>query len=43
MSPTVQLLDDTLIDQIAAGEVIELRIDVPNDDFWFTELEFRRR
>ena len=23
MSPTVQLLDDTLIDQIAAGEVIE--------------------
>lgn len=30
--------------QLAAdGTVAEMKIDVPNDDFWFTELEFRRR
>ncbi|MEO0556647.1 MAG: serine hydrolase [Bacteroidota bacterium] len=27
----------------AAGEVIELRLDVPNDDFWFYELELVRQ
>ncbi|MCS5626248.1 MAG: serine hydrolase [Planctomycetes bacterium] len=26
-----------------SGKVEELKLDVPNDDFWFTELEFRRR
>ena len=25
------------------GDVAELKLDVPNEDFWFTELEFRRR
>jgi hypothetical protein len=25
------------------GNVIDMRIDVPNDDFWFTELELKRR
>jgi CubicO group peptidase (beta-lactamase class C family) len=27
----------------AAGMVTELKLDVPNEDFWFTELELRRR
>jgi hypothetical protein len=27
----------------ASGAVEEMRLDVPNDDLWFTELEFRRR
>ena len=26
-----------------AGRVVELKMDVPNEDFWFDELEFRRR
>jgi CubicO group peptidase (beta-lactamase class C family) len=26
-----------------AGRVTELKLDVPNEDFWFTELELRRR
>lgn len=26
-----------------SGRVEEFELDVPNDDFWFTELEFRRR
>jgi len=26
-----------------AGEVAEMRVDVPNDDFWFYELEFKRK
>jgi hypothetical protein len=25
------------------GGVTELKLDVPNEDFWFTELELRRR
>jgi CubicO group peptidase (beta-lactamase class C family) len=25
------------------GEVVEMKIDVPNDDFWFTELEFKKK
>jgi hypothetical protein len=25
------------------GEVIEMKIDVPNDDLWFTELEFKKK
>ena len=25
------------------GKVEEMKIDVPNEDFWFTELEFKRR
>jgi hypothetical protein len=25
------------------GDVAELKLDVPNEDFWFTELEFKRR
>ena len=27
----------------AAGEVAEMKIDVPNDDFWFTELDLARK
>ncbi len=34
---TVQFIDN------AAGEVVEFKIDVPNDDFWFTELEFTKK
>jgi CubicO group peptidase (beta-lactamase class C family) len=30
------LLDD-------AGRVVEFKIDVPNEDFWFTELEFKKK
>ena len=26
-----------------SGQVEEMKIDVPNEDFWFTELEFKRR
>jgi len=25
------------------GKVVEMKLDVPNEDFWFDELEFRRR
>jgi len=25
------------------GEIVELKLDVPNDDFWFWEPEFRTR
>ncbi len=25
------------------GEVVEMQVDVPNEDFWFTELEFTKR
>jgi len=25
------------------GEIVEMKLDVPNDDFWFWEPEFRRR
>jgi len=24
------------------GKVVELKLDVPNEDFWFTELEFNK-
>ena len=34
---TVQFLLD------AAGEVVEMKMDVPNDDFWFTELELKKK
>ena len=34
---TVQFVMD------ATGKVAEMRIDVPNDDLWFTELEFKKR
>jgi CubicO group peptidase (beta-lactamase class C family) len=34
---TVQFLLD------ATGKVVEMKMDVPNDDFWFTELELKRR
>lgn len=34
---TVQFLLDKY------GQAIEMKIDVPNDDFWFTELEFKKR
>ncbi|MFQ5649381.1 MAG: serine hydrolase [bacterium] len=34
---TVQFLLD------ADGQVAEMKIDVPNQDFWFTELEFKRK
>ncbi len=34
---TVQFLMDD------AGKVVEMKIDVPNEDFWFTELEFKRK
>jgi hypothetical protein len=34
---TVQFLLD------ATGNVSEMKIDVPNDDLWFTELEFKRK
>jgi hypothetical protein len=27
----------------AEGDVDQVKIDVPNGDFWFTELELRRR
>lgn len=27
----------------AAGEVAEMKVEVPNDDFWFYELDFKRR
>ena len=27
----------------AKGDVDEVRLDVPNDDFWFTELELKRK
>ena len=27
----------------AKGKVAEMKIDVPNEDFWFTELEFKRK
>ncbi|RPI28648.1 MAG: serine hydrolase [Acidobacteria bacterium] len=30
------LLDDE-------GQVVEMKIDVPNEDFWFTELEFKKK
>ena len=26
-----------------AGQVVELKVDVPNEDFWFDELEFKRK
>ena len=26
----------------AAGKVVEIKLDVPNEDFWFHELEFKR-
>jgi CubicO group peptidase (beta-lactamase class C family) len=26
-----------------SGEVVEMKLDVPNEDFWFNELEFKRR
>ncbi len=26
-----------------AGQPVEMKVDVPNDDFWFNELEFVRR
>ena len=25
------------------GKIVEMKIDVPNEDFWFTELEFKRK
>jgi hypothetical protein len=25
------------------GEVVEMKVDVPNEDLWFTELEFKRK
>jgi hypothetical protein len=25
------------------GKVIEMKVNVPNDDFWFTELEFKKK
>jgi CubicO group peptidase (beta-lactamase class C family) len=34
---TVQFVMD------ARGEVVEMKIDVPNDDLWFTELEFKKK
>ena len=34
---TVQFILD------AAGQPVEMKVDVPNEDFWFTELEFLRR
>ena len=34
---TVQFIMDNM------GNVIEMKIDVPNEDFWFTELEFKKR
>jgi CubicO group peptidase (beta-lactamase class C family) len=34
---TVQFLLDP------AGDVVEMKIDVPNDDFWFYELEFKKK
>jgi CubicO group peptidase (beta-lactamase class C family) len=34
---TVQFLLD------ATGEVVEMKIDVPNDDLWFYELEFKKK
>ncbi|MFQ5628439.1 MAG: DUF3471 domain-containing protein, partial [bacterium] len=30
-----------LLDQ--NGKVVEMKIDVPNEDFWFTELEFKKK
>jgi CubicO group peptidase (beta-lactamase class C family) len=27
----------------AAADVVEMKVEVPNDDFWFYELEFKRR
>ena len=27
----------------ADGKVTEMKVDIPNDDFWFTELEFKRQ
>jgi hypothetical protein len=27
----------------ASGDLIELKLNVPNDDFWFTELELKRK
>jgi len=27
----------------AAAEVVEMKVEVPNDDFWFYELEFKRK
>ncbi len=27
----------------AAGKVREMKLDIPNDDFWFNELDFRRQ
>ena len=27
----------------AHGEIIEMKMDIPNEDFWFTELELRRK
>jgi len=34
---TVQFLMD------AKGNIVEMKVDVPNDDLWFTELEFKRK
>lgn len=34
---TVQFILDV------AGEPVEMKVDVPNEDFWFNELEFLRR
>ena len=34
---TVQFLLD------AAGKVAEMKMDVPNEDFWFTELELKKK
>jgi len=27
----------------ASGDVSDMKLDVPNDDLWFTELEMKRR
>jgi hypothetical protein len=27
----------------AAGDVVELKLDVPNDDLWFHELDLKRK
>ena len=37
-------LADVFLDDAAdTGAVTEFKLDVPNEDFWFDELEFKRR
>jgi hypothetical protein len=41
---TIPWFDEGMVQFLmdANGKATEMKIDVPNEDFWFTELEFKR-